>query len=183
MDIRHVFDTSIRDGFANSRGHFFDAGKPAHVLGKNRLRYRGADGQTIFVHTRSFATIDLGKDVQVRRDHPVTAAGQRDRNLQRGFAVARALLDEEISQNPIGQDSPEIVDAAVPLGLSNDRDDFVRAETLGFHSSDDAVGILYVLHRNFDHNKRHGGSPDSTLQALTTPRPGSKTKPRAATAH
>ena len=71
---------------------------------------------------RAFWAINGG----MRRDYAVAAARPYHRHLRHLAGRARAVLPEHAPERLVGEESCEIVHAAVALGLADHRDHIVR---------------------------------------------------------
>ena len=100
--------------------------------------------------------VDAREHVDMRGDDAGAPAGQRDRHLHRRTPPPAALANQEIAQHAVDQDTAEIVDPAIALGLGDQRDDVVGAEPFLGHCRLDAGGVLDVLHRDLADDYRHG---------------------------
>src|SRR3954469_19597951 len=75
-------------------------------------------------------------------------AGPDVRALPHLLRAARALGHEHLPERPVGDDPRVVVDAAVALGLADDRDDPVRVEHAVVHQGREAAGVGHVQDRD-----------------------------------
>ena len=99
---------------------FLTIADAADLLGQHRLAHREADGQPRLVGLLGLGRVDRREDRGVRADHAVGAAGPDDRDLL-DLVGGRALGDQHLAERPVGDDPGVVVDAAVALGLADDR--------------------------------------------------------------
>ena len=112
---------ALLHGHLHRVGDLGDHRDPADVLGQQLLAHREADGQPRLVGGRDVLGRHGREDRRVRADHAVGAAGPHDRHLL-DLVGRGALLDEHLAEGAVGDDPGVVVDAAVALGLADDRD-------------------------------------------------------------
>ena len=130
------------------------AGRPISS-GRDRLGHGDPDDQPLGIGV-GIEIVDAREHVDMRGDDAGAPAGQRDRHLHRRTPPPAALANQEIAQHAVDQDTAEIVDPAIALGLGDQRDDVVGAESFLGHCRLDAGGVLDVLHRNLLDDNGHG---------------------------
>ncbi len=142
VHVGRVVDAGVAHGGAHAIGDLLDHGRPADVFGQKLGAQRRADGQAGFVGRPGLGV--AGKDRRMRRDHAVAAAGPDHRNLLHRLLRA-AVLAQHRAKRLIGEDAGEVVDAAIALGLADDRNDLVGAELTLLDQGLHAGSILHAL--------------------------------------
>ena len=106
-------------------GDLLDHRGVADLLGQERLAHREARGEAQLLARRVvLGDVGGGEDGGVGADHAVGAAGPHDRDALDLLGVG-AAGDQGLTERPVGDDAGVVVDAAVALGLADDREDAV----------------------------------------------------------
>src|SRR5205823_10591425 len=104
---------------------------PADLLGQDRFAHRHPDRQAGLV---ARLTRYRREDRGVRGEHAVGAAGPDDGNVVHRVVATRP---ERVAEGPVGDDAGVVVDAAVALGLADDRDHPAGVEDPGVDQLDE----------------------------------------------
>ena len=120
MDVGGVGDAGPLHRDLHRVGDLGDHRDPADVLGQQHLAHREADGQPRLVGrlgVRSVAKIVACGLItpSVPPDHTIGTCLT--------CSAGGALLDQHLAERAVGDDPGVVVDAAVALGLADDRDD------------------------------------------------------------
>ena len=112
-------------GDLHAGGDLLDHRDVADLLGQERLAHREAGGEPQLLARRVvLGDVGGGEDRGVRADHAVGAARPDDRDALDLLGVG-ALGDQRLAERAVGDDPGVVVDAAVALGLADDREDAV----------------------------------------------------------
>jgi hypothetical protein len=141
--ISGLIDAGIAHGCFDAFGDLLHHGGSADVFRQQLGTHGGADRKPRFGRRTGFAV--PRKHGCVRSDHAVAAARPDHGNLRDLCFGALSVLHQHAAKRLVRQNAREVVDPAIALGFSNDRDHLVCAELTRLNAVLQCGGVLHVL--------------------------------------
>ena len=151
MDVLRIVDSGVAHGIFDGGRDLLDHRRPADIFRKQHRTHRGAHCQPRF---RSWAGLAVAReDCRVWGDDAVAAARPNHRDLVDRLFVPLAMLEQNAAERLVGEDTGEVVDPAISLGLANNSNDFVgrkRSTDNAFFEARRVGNRLQFDFENFD---------------------------------
>jgi hypothetical protein len=154
MHIAHGLDRCVAHRRFDGLGRFFDLRVAANLLRQKVASMRDADAETLLAGIRADA---LGAAASrehrnVRREHPLCAAGHHERDA--GLNLARSELEmrrECVAQGGDGVFASEVVDPAIAFGLAQHCENGRGVERAAVDERHEAGHVSGPVGRNANH--------------------------------